>query len=175
MWWEKETKESDYEVGEVAQGTRWFSSQEKDRLLSYASNPPKPKMQIVETELVDSEVVDLALPESFNVNAMISVFDGVVGQVADADEAVSLVSAMLQAGKRGLARKVEAQRIEAQKLESAESQVDQLIQDGMVDLKLSALESRMLAERQTQASQRIQSKVDQVSSLGKPDSPSGSS
>lgn len=168
LWWEKERQETGRELGEIAQGTRWFSSWEKEVLLSYASKKPVPRMAIAESEAAAVEVVDLALPDSFDVGAMVAAFDGAVGQIADVDEAVSVVGAVLAAGKNALGRKIEAQRIALQEAEKAESEVDEMVRDGLVDLKLLAMESRLLATKQTEATQRLQSKVAKVTSLGKP-------
>jgi len=168
LWWEKEKQESGRELGEISQGARWFSSWEKEVLLSHASKKPVPRMAIAEYETTAVEVVDLPLPDSFDVGAMVAVFDGAVGQMADVDEAVAVVGAVLAAGKNALSRKVDTQRIALQEAEKAESQVDEMVRDGLVDLKLLALESRMLAGKQTEATQRLQSKVAKVTNLGKP-------
>ncbi|RMH41282.1 MAG: hypothetical protein D6694_09205 [Gammaproteobacteria bacterium] len=112
----------------------------------------------------------IILPAGFDPNAMVRLFDGVVGQSTDTEKLLAIADRAIEAACSAMDAKVQEQR---ERLSRAERDAETLagkIAAARTDLTVKALESRLLAERQTSATQRTEDLFGNLMAMGKPDS-----
>jgi len=123
------------------------------------------------SDLAPVQEHELQLPPGFDVSAMVRFFDGVTGDATDTRSLVAIADLALNAVETAMDTKVNEQR---QKLTQAEQDALTLaekISDAKTNLKVKALESRLLAERQTNATQTAERLFNDLMTLGKPAAP----
>lgn len=130
--------------------------------------PLVPDNFVSQSTLSPTEVLDLALPEGFDPSAMVRHFDGVMGQTVNSDQVVAIAAIATSAAKKAMDDKLNQQKAALAKTEADKKTLEALISGTVVDLKVSALESRLLADRQTLATNDLQASLAQLLALGKP-------
>lgn len=140
------------------------------------TTPMVPEDFFTSSVLTSTQMLDVALPESFDPAAMVRHFDGVMGQTVDSDQVVAIATIATSAAKKAMDEKVEAQEQALKKTQSDKKKLESLIQGTVVDLKVAALKSQMLASQQTTTTSDLQEMLAQLLALGKPqENPPGSS
>lgn len=130
-----------------------------------------PRNFLQTSDLAPVQEHELQLPPGFDVSAMVRFFDGVTGEATDTRSLVAIADLALNAVETAMDTKVNEQR---QKLTQAEQDALTLaekISDAKTNLKVKALESRLLAERQTNATQTAERLFNDLMTLGKPAAP----
>lgn len=163
--WQQKAKEEGVELGQLVSGQREFTDEERDRLLTYGK--AEASAFIETTEIAAVEQVELALPDAFNPLAAIGKFDGAVGQATDPDQIVLYAQAMLGAAESAIDAKTEQQRTELKRHEDALATLKEMKQDSITNLKIKALESRLLAGQQTATTEDLQKILADIAALGK--------
>ncbi|WP_448603982.1 hypothetical protein [Thermoleptolyngbya sp.] len=111
---------------------------------------------------------DISLPDGFDAGAMVRFFDGVTGQATDTTKLVAIADLALNAVSSAMDTKVQQQREQLTQAEKDAKALAEKIAAAKTDLKVKALESRILAERQTNATQTVESLFDELMQMGKP-------
>ncbi|HIK39767.1 hypothetical protein [Thermoleptolyngbya sp. M55_K2018_002] len=119
-------------------------------------------------QLATVEAHDISLPDSFDASAMVRFFDGVTGQATDTTKLVAIADLALNAVNSAMDQKVQQQRAQLTQAEQDAQALAEKIAAAKTDLKVKALESRILAERQTAATQTAESLFTDLMALGKP-------
>ncbi|GAB4141530.1 MAG: hypothetical protein Fur0046_17550 [Cyanobacteria bacterium J069] len=119
-------------------------------------------------QLATVEAHDITLPEGFDASAMVRFFDGVTGQATDTTKLVAIADLALNAVNSAMDQKVQQQREQLTQAEKDAQTLAEKIAAAKTDLKVKALESRMLADRQTSATQSAESLFADLMALGKP-------
>lgn len=177
--WYTRAKSEHGELGEIIEGTRYFSDDEREILISYAGAdrpqstkkepaPAVPENFIQCSTLAPVQVVETDLPEGFDPTAMVKFFDGVAGQGTNTTKLLAVAKQVLTAVETVMDGKIEQQRQALSQAESDGAELAELITETKGNLKLKALESRLLAERQTAATSQTQKAFDELMKLGKP-------
>jgi hypothetical protein len=99
---------------------------------------------------------------------MVQFFDGVTGQATDTTTLVKIADMALQSVEGAMDQKIQAQR---QKLSQAEQDAQTLaarMSEAKTRLQVKALEAKMLAERQTQATVSAEELFAELMAMGKP-------
>ncbi|MGD1908312.1 MAG: hypothetical protein ACFB0C_20305 [Leptolyngbyaceae cyanobacterium] len=110
----------------------------------------------------------IQLPDGFNPTAMVQFFDGVAGQATDTATLVKIADMALQSVEGAMDQKLHDQR---QRLSQAEKDAQTLatqINGAKTRLQVKALEAKMLAERQTQATVSAEELFAELMTMGKP-------
>jgi hypothetical protein len=124
-------------------------------------------------QLAPVERREIQLPPSFDPAVMVKFFDGVAGSATDTASLVAIADMALNAVNGAMDGKLQAQRAELTKAERDAQVLAAKFLDAKTGLKVKALESKMLAERQTAATQTAEASFAELMSLGKPaDAPS---
>ncbi len=160
-------------------GGRWYSPRDVENLIKWIRNPQPQERQndevpegfIKATPLVPVELVDTELPEGFDPAAMVRFFDGVAGQGTNTSQMVKVVKCIFTAAETVMDKKLEAQRIALTQAESDHREIIAMAQEAKEDLKLKALESRLLAERHTAVTNQTQKAFDKLMQMGKVEAP----
>lgn len=133
-----------------------------------------PEGFVVNSALAPTQMLDLALPEGFDPAAMVRHFDGVMGQTVNSDQVVAIATIATSAAKKAMDEKVAAQEQALKKTQSDKKKLESLIQGTVVDLKVAALKSQLLASQQTTTTSDLQEMLAQLLALGKPqENPTG--
>lgn len=119
-------------------------------------------------QLATVEAHEIQLPDSFDASAMVKFFDGVTGQATDTTKLVAIADLALTAVSSAMDQKVQQQRAQLTQAEQDAQALAEKIAAAKTDLKVKALESRILAERQTAATQTAESLFTDLMALGKP-------
>lgn len=114
---------------------------------------------------------EIQLPQGFDPSAMVRFFDGVAGQATDTASLVEIADLALHAVEGAMDEKLQAQRAELTQAEKDAQALAAKIGATKTRLQVKALESKMLAERQTTATQTAESAFAELMSLGKPTTP----
>ncbi|MEP1079321.1 hypothetical protein NDI52_28335 [Leptolyngbya sp. PL-A3] len=153
----------------------------KPAVLVQESEPPLspttvmvPEGFVVNSALAPTQMLDLALPEGFDPAAMVRHFDGVMGQTVNSDQVVAIATIATSAAKKAMDEKVAAQEQALKKTQADKKKLDSLIQGTVVDLKVAALKSQLLASQQTATTSDLQEMLAQLLAMGKPqENPTG--
>lgn len=185
--WYQRAKNEHGELGELVDGTRYFSDSEREILISYAGEKPQSKQEAIRPEVMPEnffqtsalapvETREIVLPEGFDPSVMVKFFDGVTGQATDTGSLLAIADMALNAVEGAMDNKLQEQR---QKLTQAQKDAEALktkLAETKTNLKVKALESRILAEQQTAATQSAEDIFAQLMAMGKPqESPAPSS
>jgi hypothetical protein len=127
-----------------------------------------PEGFVVTSALSPTEVLDLALPEGFDPAVMVRHFDGVMGQTVNSDQVVAIATIATSAAKKAMDEKVTAQEQALQKAQADKKKLESLIQGTVVDLKVAALKSQLLASQQNATTTDLQEMLAQLLVMGKP-------
>jgi hypothetical protein len=119
-------------------------------------------------QLAPVEKREIQLPQGFDPSAMVRFFDGVAGQATDTASLVAIADLALNAVNGAMDEKLQAQRAELTQAEKDAQVLAAKIAETKTRLQVQALESKMLAERQTAATQSAESAFSELMSLGKP-------
>ncbi len=182
--WYQQAKEQHGELGAIVNGTRYFSDEERAILEQYAGVKPAevqaiapeimPENFIQAGELATVETRSIQLPQGFDASAMVRFFDGVTGEATDTSSLVAIADMAINAVESAMDSKLTEQR---QKLTQAEQDAKALaekINASKVKLQVKALESKILAERQTTATQSAEELFAELMNMGKPAADGGS-
>lgn len=184
--WYQRAKNEHGELGELMDGTRYFSDSERDVLIGFAGEKT-PQKQVVQAEilpegfvtssaLAPTQSVDLALPGGFDPAAMVRHFDGVMGQTVNSDQVLAIATIATTAAKKAMDEKLTAQEAALKKAEADKKKLEGMIQETTTDLKIAALKSQLLATQQTGTATELQDLLAQLLAMGKPqDAPAPSS
>lgn len=123
------------------------------------------------SELAPIQSKELALPEGFDAAAMIRHFDGVMGQATDTQSLVAIAKLAITAADAAMDQKVAAQRQALTQAEQDSAQLAAMVTEAQTSLKIKALESKMLAERQTASTAQVEATFANLMALGKPATP----
>lgn len=119
--------------------------------------------------LAPVEERQIRLPDGgFNPAAMVQFFDGVTGRATDTATLVKIADMALQSVEGAMDHKIQAQR---QKLSQSEKDAQTLavrMNDAKTRLQVKALEAKILAERQTQATVSAEELFAELMAMGKP-------
>ncbi|MFQ3619279.1 MAG: hypothetical protein SNJ50_21535 [Cyanobacteriota bacterium] len=143
--------------------------------------PSEPEPKAIAPEIVPSgfiqrgqlatvEAHDIQLPDSFDASAMVRLFDGVTGQATDTTKLVAIADLAINAVSSAMEEKVQRQREQLTQAERDAQALAEKIAAAKTDLKVKALEARLLAERQTAVTQSAETLFSDLMALGKPDS-----
>ncbi|MEP1079445.1 hypothetical protein NDI52_28960 [Leptolyngbya sp. PL-A3] len=133
-----------------------------------------PEGFVTHSTLAPTQMLDLALPEGFDPAVMVRHFDGVMGQTVDSDQVVAIATIATSAAKKAMDEKVAAQEQALKKTQADKKKLESLIQGTVVDLKVAALKSQLLASQQTTTTSDLQEMLAQLLDLGKPqENPTG--
>jgi hypothetical protein len=119
-------------------------------------------------QLATVEAHEIQLPDGFDAGAMVRFFDGVTGQATDTTKLVAIADLALNAVNSAMDQKVQQQRAQLTQAEQDAKALAEKIAAAKTDLKVRALESRILAERQTAATQTAETLFTDLMALGKP-------
>ncbi|XGB43216.1 MAG: hypothetical protein LVS60_05420 [Nodosilinea sp. LVE1205-7] len=120
------------------------------------------------TALAPVESRELALPEGFDAAAMIRHFDGVMGQATDTQSLVAIAKLAITAADTAMDQKLSAQRQALNQAEQHQAQLAAMVAEAKQDMKVKALEARILAERQTSQTRQAEQVFAELMALGKP-------
>ena len=123
------------------------------------------------SELAPIESKELALPEGFDAAAMIRHFDGVMGQATDTSSLVAIAKLAITAADTAMDQKLSAQRQALTQAEQHQAQLAAMVTEAQTNLKIKALESKMIAERQTSQTRQAEQVFAELMALGKPAAP----
>ncbi|MGG6295260.1 hypothetical protein ACQ4M4_12795 [Leptolyngbya sp. AN02str] len=168
--WLQKAKADGHDLGELIDDVRHFSDEERGILVQYGKTPktPAPTDFIEEDEPpAIATQVDLALPERFSANAAIARFDGALGMTTDPLQIVDMAQAMYGAMGNAIQHKIDLQQQELQQHEEALQKLKDMEQSAITDLKIRALESRLLAQKQNAVTNELQQQFGKISDLGK--------
>jgi len=163
--WHEKARGDGHNLGEIVNGVRMFSDEERTLLLSYAGATPENFIKTDE-DVAIATTTELMLPQDFSPRAMVSHFDGAVGQVTDPDQIVALTRAIVNVGLTTLDSKIQRQRATLDQHQQAFVEASQVVNEGFMDLKIKASESRMVADQQTAATQQLQALMGKLAALG---------
>ncbi len=130
--------------------------------------PTIPEDFIQPSALVPVEVMEAELPDNFDPSAMVRFFDGVAGKGTDTTKLLAVAKHVLTAVESVMDSKIKQQRQALSQAESDGAELRELIGETKGNLKLKALESRLLAERQTAATIQTEKAFGELMALGKP-------
>lgn len=139
------------------------------------TTPMVPEGFVASSVLSSTEILDVALPESFDPAAMVRHFDGVMGQTVDSDQVVAIAAIATSAAKKAMDEKLTAQESALRKAEANKKKLESMIQETTVDLKIAALKSQLLASQQTGTATELQELLSQLLAMGKPQDAASSS
>jgi hypothetical protein len=145
-----------------------MEAQATEEALIMPTVPMVPSSFISSSELAPTETLELMLPKGFDPSAMVRHFDGVMGQTVNSDQVLAIASIATTAAKKAMDEKVSQQAQALQKAESDKKKLEAMIQGTVVDLKVSALKSQMLAEQQNATTSDLQEMLAQLLAMGKP-------
>jgi hypothetical protein len=192
-WLDKAEAETGGEVGEIINGTRMFSDEEKALLLKFAkpvsevkqrvavgeakhgivptsaNNPYLPTIDPSSAIVPTTRDAEMQLPQGFDVSTALGSIDGAKGLAfQNSEDVVNAVIHIQNCVKSALTTKIDEQK---NKLELDEEQLLRL-EVQQKDFKRWAAfaghESRNVAEQQTQVTQELQQRYEQTVNLGKP-------
>jgi hypothetical protein len=123
------------------------------------------------SELQATDYREALLPEGFDPAAMVKFFDGVAGQATDTSALISVAQMAIQAADVAMQNKIAQQRDVLSQAEKDQATLDRMLAEAKVKLQISAMESKLLAERQTTATQITEARFQELMGMGKPQQP----
>jgi hypothetical protein len=146
---------------------------------AYFLDDPQPEPTAIEAEIVPrgffqsselqaTDYREAQLPEGFDPAAMVRFFDGVAGQATDTSALVSVAQMAIQAADIAMQNKVKGQKEALAQAEKDQATLDRMLAEAKVKLQISAMESKLLAERQTAATSATEAKFQELMGMGKP-------
>ncbi|MFM7447332.1 MAG: hypothetical protein ACKO24_01885 [Leptolyngbyaceae cyanobacterium] len=140
---------------------------------------PEPEAQAVDAELVPenfwqtSELVpvdhhEITLPDTFDPAAMVRFFDGVTGSTTDTQQLVEIAKIAIDAANSAMDQKVDAQREAFNQAQKDAKRLETMVSEAQTNMKIKALESKMIAEHQTKLTTDAEAIFAQLMGLGKP-------
>ncbi len=120
------------------------------------------------SELQATDYCEACLPEGFDPAAMVKFFDGVAGQATDTSALVSVAQMAIQAADVAMQNKIAQQREVLSQAEKDQATLDRMLAEAKVKLQISAMESKLLAERQTTATRVTEARFQELMGMGKP-------
>lgn len=146
----------------------WVNGQPPEEAAPAIAPEVMPQDFIRDSQLAPVEERHIHLPDGFNPAAMVQFFDGVTGQATDTATLVQIADMALQSVEGAMDQKIQAQR---QKLSQSEKDAQTLsarMGEAKTRLQVKALEAKMLAERQTQATISAEELFAELMAMGKP-------
>ncbi len=119
-------------------------------------------------QLAPVEERHIQLPDGFNPAAVVQFFDGVTGQATDTATLVQIADMALQSVEGAMDQKLRAQRQNLSQAEKDAQTLSTRMSDAKTRLQVKALEAKMLAERQTQATVSAEDLFAELMAMGKP-------
>lgn len=110
----------------------------------------------------------IQIPSGFDPAAMVRLFDGVVGQASDTTALLAIADTVIDSVKYAMHEKIHAQRLALRKGEIDDKALTEKVATAKADLKIAALESKLLAERQTSAATNSEATFADLMNMGKP-------
>jgi hypothetical protein len=123
------------------------------------------------SELKATDYREARLPEGFDPAAMVKFFDGVAGQSTDTSALVSVAQMAIQAADVAMQNKIAQQRDVLSQAEKDQATLDRMLAEAKVKLQISAMESKLLAERQTTVTRVTEARFQELMGMGKPQQP----
>ncbi|MEO0487942.1 MAG: hypothetical protein AAFZ49_00110 [Cyanobacteria bacterium J06659_2] len=146
---------------------------------------PAPESHVIPTQVMPRDFIqagnlapvekrEIQLPTGFNPTAMVQLFDGVTGQATDTAALVKIADMAITSVETAMDQKLDSQRQQLSQSEQDAKQLEGKISEAKTRLQVKALESKMLAERQTSATQSTEELFAALMEMGKPAAASGS-
>lgn len=138
-----------------------------------------PEPQVMQTQVIPRDFIqagnlapveqrDIQLPTGFNPATMVQLFDGVAGQATDTAALVKIADMALNSVEAAMDQKLDSQRLQLSQSEQDAKKLAGKISEAKTRLQVKALESKMLAERQTSATQSAEGLFAELMEMGKP-------
>ena len=121
--------------------------------------------------LTVSQRSDIRLPEGFDAGQVAQFFDGAIGHSKDTSQILAIADLAIAAAEQSMDDKIGQQRDELRKAERDGLLLNNKVLEAKSRLHAKAVESRLLAEAQTQASQTAEEQLQALLALGKPKPP----
>lgn len=181
-WLAKAREAQGQEIGEIIDGVRYFSDKEKKLLLSFAVDRRSHRTttsQAIAPEVMPEGFIQcgplapveerqLQLPRGFDPTAMIKFFDGVAGQATDTATLVRIADMALNSVEGAMNQKIREQRQQLSRSEQDAKTLAGRMNEAKTRLQVKALESKLLAERQTDATVSAEALFAELMAMGKP-------
>ena len=171
-WYEKACSDCADEVGEVIDGTRYFSDDEREMMLAHMGEKPKavepePDKQAVTVEIGNHQLVltQPELPQTYSLESLRQ------SEVVAFDDPLAIAAQFLQTADVLTAEMHKDIRVREQKLQQTQ-QAKAAIAEKAAEFKLEARlyreRTEMLATAQSQETQGLQQSLTTLQNLGKP-------
>jgi hypothetical protein len=115
----------------------------------------------------------LQLPRGFDPSAMVKFFDGVAGQATDTATLVQIADMALTSVEGAMEQKLREQRQQLSRSERDAKTLAGRMNEAKTRLQVKALESKLLAERQTDATVSAEALFTELMAMGKPQEVAG--
>jgi hypothetical protein len=144
-----------------------------------AASPPviapevMPEGFIQRGSLASVEERQLQLPQGFDPSAMVKFFDGVAGQATDTATLVQIADMALNSVEGAMDQKLRDQRQQLSRSERDAKTLAGRMNEAKTRLQVKALESKLLAERQTDATVSAEALFAELMAMGKPQEGAG--
>ena len=149
---------------------------------NYQAPPPDSKTPVPPTHVLPdhffhssaltvSQRSDIRLPEGFDAGQVAQFFDGAIGHSKDTSQILAIADLAIAAAEQSMDDKIGQQRDELRKAERDGLLLNNKVLEAKSRLHAKAVESRLLAEAQTQASQTAEEQLQALLALGKPQPP----
>lgn len=119
------------------------------------------------SELAAVDRREIQLPQGFDPTAMVRYFDGVAGSSTDTDSLLAIADMAIGAVVNVMDAKLEEQRQNLKKAEQDAKKLETKVAEAKTQLQIKALESKILAERQTSVTQTAEQTFANLMSMGK--------
>lgn len=169
-WYEKACSTTDTELGEVIDGTRYFSNAERDLMLTYMGDKPKfdePAAPTVTVEAGNHQMVLATpqLPTTFDLGTLRkSHIQTLEDPLAVAQQAMSVVDQLIAAAHADLDNR--KQRLEATR--AAKEEAAAKVRDLKLEARLYELEAGLVDNNLNRETQALIKEVSTLQQLGKP-------
>lgn len=146
---------------------------------AFQVSAPEPESHVIPTQVMPRDFIqagnlasvekrEIQLPTGFNPTAMVQLFDGVAGQATDTAALVTIADMAITSVESAMDQKLDSQRQQLSQSEQDAKQLAGKITEAKTRLQVKALESKMLAERQTSATQSAEELFAALMEMGKP-------
>lgn len=152
----------------IAELKRHFNLQAEPSQAESAQAELVPDGFLVPSALSHVERKEITLPDSFDPVAVVKHFDGIMGVAADTGRLVEIAQLALNSAQQAMDSKLDRQKQALTQTERDAKQLEAMVSSGATDLKIKALESRILAEQQTKQTAEAEQIFNQLMGLGKP-------
>lgn len=127
-----------------------------------------PEGFITGSELAAVTGSEIQLPKGFDPSAMVKFFDGVAGEDVDSDGLLAIATVAINAASGAFDKKIELQRQRLNKTRQNAEKLQRVVGEAKEDMKIKALESRLLAAMQTNEATTSTAAFEELMALGKP-------